>query len=660
MWRWFNNLRLARKLFFAFSLILLLALITGYVGFRGVRTTNELLNKTSRVLLKSVDFVNQADRDLQQLLVAERSLITAEAGSDQFKKLLADYEENLSQSEERWQSFKQLASSPEEMQVIPQYEEARRQWMVLSRQVVDLRKADTADGRSVANGISLGPAQEKFNEMREHLNVLEEHFQKQTAEQERLALETYLWVTKTILFVTFGAIAVGILLAWRIHASVSSPLHQMASSARSIAQGNFDHKIEHQSADETGLLADGFRQLIDYVQHAARASEALSRGDLSVRLKARSEHDVLARSYETMTQTLDELIQQITVLIDAARNGRLDLRCDSSRFQGGYRELLNGVNQMLDTVVTPLNEASHVLEALAARDLSVSMRGDYRGEFASLKQAMNTAIRNLDDAMKQTSNRAERVAAAAVQITSSSQSLASAASQQASSLEEVSSSLQEMTAMATQSAANAKEATTLSNQSRASLDRGLKSMSELSRVIDLIKSSADSTAKVVKTIDELAFQTNLLALNAAVEAARAGESGRGFAVVADEVRSLSMRSAEAAKNSAELIEGSVKNALAGVTVNRQVADELNVINEHVQKATQVMAEIAASSEQQQLGIDQINTAVEQMKQVTQQTAASSEESAAAAVELSQESTDMKQVVRSFQLTGKSAPALIAG
>ncbi|RPJ58858.1 MAG: chemotaxis protein, partial [Acidobacteria bacterium] len=221
-----------------------------------------------------------------------------------------------------------------------------------------------------------------------------------------------------------------------------------------------------------------------------------------------------------------------------------------------------------------------------------------------------------------------------------------------------SSSLQEMTAMATQSTASAKEATTLSNHSRVSLDRGLKSMSELSRVIDLIKASADSTAKVVKTIDELAFQTNLLALNAAVEAARAGESGRGFAVVADEVRSLSMRSAEAAKNSADLIEGSVRNALAGVNVNRQVAEELNEINEQVRKATQVMSEIAAASEQQQLGINQINAAVEQMRQVTQQTAASSEESAAAAVELSQESSDMKRVVGSFQLTGKTPPALV--
>ena len=572
MFNWFNDLRLARKILFAFTIILLLVLVIGYVGFRGVRTTNRLLDNTSRVLLRSVDLINhQTDRDLQQLLVAERSLISADADSDLFRKLVADYEENVRQSDERWQAYKQLADTPQELTVIPLYEASRRDWLTLSRRIVELRQKDTPDGRGIAHGLSLGPAHDKFTEMREHLNVLEEHFTKQAVEREQQARSAYVWVTEVILFTTLGAVVVGLFLAWRIHLSVSVPVHQIAKCAKSIAQGNFDQKIEHRSGDETGLLADAFRDLIDYVQDAAGAAEALSRGDLSVRLVARSEHDVLARSYMTMTSTLGDLIRQITVLIKAAHDGQLDLRADGARFQGGYRELLDGVNQMFDTVVEPLGEASRVLERVAARDLSVCMTGNYRGEFASLKEAMNTAIRNLDDAMRQTADRAERVASAAVQINSSSQALASAASVQASSLEEVSSSLQEMTGMATQSAVNARQATTLSDQSGASLDRGLKRMSELSAVIDMIKKSADSTAKIVKTIDELAFQTNLLALNAAVEAARAGESGRGFAVVADEVRSLSLRSAEAAKNSAALIEGSVKNALAGVNVNRQVA-----------------------------------------------------------------------------------------
>jgi methyl-accepting chemotaxis protein len=174
-------------------------------------------------------------------------------------------------------------------------------------------------------------------------------------------------------------------------------------------------------------------------------------------------------------------------------------------------------------------------------------------------------------------------------------------------------------------------------------------MQSLSAAVDRIKQSADATAKIVKTIDEIAFQTNLLALNAAVEAARAGDAGKGFAVVAEEVRNLAMRSAEAAKNTAELIEGSVKNAVEGVTINQEVLANLEEINKQVNQVSEVMAEIAAASDQQSQGVEQINSAIGQMNQVTQQTAANSEESAAAAEELSGQSEEMVSLVGSYQL-----------
>jgi methyl-accepting chemotaxis protein len=175
-------------------------------------------------------------------------------------------------------------------------------------------------------------------------------------------------------------------------------------------------------------------------------------------------------------------------------------------------------------------------------------------------------------------------------------------------------------------------------------------MKRLADAIDRIKSSSDKTAKIVKTIDEIAFQTNLLALNAAVEAARAGDAGKGFAVVAEEVRSLAMRSAEAAKSTADLIEESVKNAEGGVAINQEVMKNLVEINDQVKKVSDVMAEIAASSEQQSRGVDQVNTAVEQVNQVTQQTASNAEESASAAEELASQAEDMRGVVSSFSLT----------
>lgn len=189
----------------------------------------------------------------------------------------------------------------------------------------------------------------------------------------------------------------------------------------------------------------------------------------------------------------------------------------------------------------------------------------------------------------------------------------------------------------------------MSEGARATAAKGVDSMQRLSEAINLIKASSDSTAKIVKTIDEIAFQTNLLALNAAVEAARAGDAGKGFAVVAEEVRNLAMRSAEAAKNTSNLIEESVKNAEGGVSINQEVLTNLREINEQVNKVSEVMAEIASASDQQSQGIDQITTAVQQMSEMTQQNAANSEESAASALELDNLAHKMQKMVDAFQL-----------
>jgi methyl-accepting chemotaxis protein len=208
-----------------------------------------------------------------------------------------------------------------------------------------------------------------------------------------------------------------------------------------------------------------------------------------------------------------------------------------------------------------------------------------------------------------------------------------------------------MSSMTRQNAQNAREAKGVSEQARESADKGVESMSRMSSAINQIKTSSDSTARIVKTIDEIAFQTNLLALNAAVEAARAGDAGRGFAVVAEEVRNLAMRSAEAAKNTASLIEDAVKNSENGVAINAEVLKNFQDIVEKSNQVSHVVAEIAAASEQQDQGISQVTKAVEQLNQLTQHNAANAEESASAAEEMSSQSEEMRSMVAGFKLTG---------
>ena len=239
---------------------------------------------------------------------------------------------------------------------------------------------------------------------------------------------------------------------------------------------------------------------------------------------------------------------------------------------------------------------------------------------------------------------AEQTTSAAGQVSTSSQSLADGASEQAASLEETSSSLEEMSSMTKRNAENAHKANELARQARSAADKGVESMRAMTQAVEAIKHTSDDTAKIIKTIDEIAFQTNILALNAAVEAARAGDAGMGFAVVADEVRNLAQRSAQAARETSGQIEGAIAKTTQGVQISEQVAKQLQEIVACVRQVDDLIAEVALASKEQDQGLEQITTAVTQMDRILQSNAASAEESASAAEELRAQALSMHEAV----------------
>ncbi len=257
-------------------------------------------------------------------------------------------------------------------------------------------------------------------------------------------------------------------------------------------------------------------------------------------------------------------------------------------------------------------------------------------------------------------NASEQTSAASTQISSSSQLLAEGSSEQAASLEETSATLEEIASMTKKNADNADAAKRLAARTRSAADSGTSEMAAMTEAMGAIKASGDNIARIIKTIDEIAFQTNILALNAAVEAARAGEAGLGFAVVADEVRSLAQRSAQAARETAEKIEDSIGKSDRGVAISTQVAQRLQEIAGQVREVDELVAEIANASSEQRTGIEQVNTAVAQMDKVTQANAAGAEESASAATELNAQAEALNEAVAALaRLVDDVPPAAAA-
>ncbi len=243
---------------------------------------------------------------------------------------------------------------------------------------------------------------------------------------------------------------------------------------------------------------------------------------------------------------------------------------------------------------------------------------------------------------------AEQTAAASEQVASGAQSLANGTSENAAGLEETSASLEEMNSLVRQSAQSSESANGVASQARAAGERGAEAMGELGKAIAEIKANADQTAKIVKTIDEIAFQTNLLALNAAVEAARAGDAGKGFAVVAEEVRNLAQRAGEAARNTSHLIEQSVKSAENGVGLSKNVTAVVTEMTVASKKVNDLAGEVAASTKEIAIGIDQISQAIRRMDHVTQGNAAAAEENSAVGEEMSGQALALAQLIQQLE------------
>jgi len=413
-----------------------------------------------------------------------------------------------------------------------------------------------------------------------------------------------------------------------------------------LIKGAADGELDKRA--DASLFQGGWKQLVEGVNKTvvnivdplnvtADYVDKISRGVIppTIVTEYKGQYNVIKLNLNNAVKMMNDLLAQTDIIIQGAANGELEKRANAELFQGGWKQLVSGVNQTLDGIILPVNEAVSVLMEMEKGDLTQTVKGNYKGQLNDFKNTVNNTVAKLAETITAVNQSAEALASASEEISATAQSLSQASSEQAASVEETSASIEEMTASINQNAENAKVTDSMAGKAAKEATEGGQAVNS---TVDAMKKIAGK----IGIVDDIAYQTNLLALNAAIEAARAGEHGKGFAVVAAEVRKLAERSQVAAQEIGELASSSVGLAEKAGKLLDEIVPSIN-------KTSDLVQEIASASSEQSSGVSQINSAMGQLNQITQQNASASEELAATSEEMGSQTAQLQQLMTFFKV-----------
>ncbi|HLK19172.1 MAG TPA: methyl-accepting chemotaxis protein [Bryobacteraceae bacterium] len=604
--QWFRDRKTATKLMLGFGVMAALLCI---LGLEGIRNLSALNARTRDMYEHHVLGLNYLKDGHLQLTTAGKSIRNAMlAQSDQ------DLEVRIDELHKNREAFLADLDAFQKCLVVEDMKakaaSLREEYYLNANaqdKVVELLRAHHRE-QGIAQIDTLNKLQGKREQLMAELLRQELDIMKQSSAEVDATARSAEKAAATLMGL---AVLLAIVLGFTIARIITRPLALLVEVARKLAAGDVNQTLDYHSGSELGNLASTFNGLIE---------------------------------------TVKGLLAETSATVEAARQGDLNRRGNAAKFQGAFRELVGGINETLDAFCAPVQEASAALAKVAERDLTARVNGDYKGDFAIIKNSLNQAVENLNAALTEVNGSAQHVTDTAQQMSSASEQIASGAQEQASSLEETASSLEEISSTIKQNAENARQASQLAAGSREAAEKGGQVVNAAVEAMGEINQSSKRIADIITTIDEIAFQTNLLALNAAVEAARAGEQGRGFAVVASEVRNLAQRSATAAKEIKGLIQDSVHKVENGSELVNRSGQTLSEIVHSVKRVTDIVAEIAAASQEQATGIEQVNKATMQMDQVTQANSGQTEEMSSTAQGLSSSAEQLQAMVAGFRLS----------
>jgi methyl-accepting chemotaxis protein len=740
--KWFNNMKISKKLISSFSIIALIScvLISG-VSIVNIKSINSLSQSMYNDNLAPLDPANKLQVDYLKVRINLRNMILSkDKDKSKYVNTINDLYKDLYVNLD---SYSKGVSSNEASQNLKDLKSSMDKYTIVKDKIVNLILLNQSDD---ALALINGDGDVIAKEVDSNIVKVFEINMNQAKDRNTTNVSKGNTAIQIMFAITLAAIILSVIIGLIISKIISKPLDMMVDAANSISMGNLDINLKIDTKDEVGTLAQSFQKIVkalgNLISDANMLAEAAVDGKLSVRADTGKHNGDYRKIVEGVNSTLDSVIGPLNVaavyvdkiskgeipnkitdnyngdfniiknnlnvciesinllvsdantLVQAAVEGKLDVRSDESKHSGDYRKIVEGVNKTLDAVIKPVQEASSVLKEMsngnlkqrvmgnykgdhaelknalnetlntlseyideiskvlsqmANSNLNIEINKDYKGDFTEIKDALNLIITSFNEVFSEINNASDQVASGSRQVSDGSLSLSQGATEQASAIEELTVSITQVAAQTKENAVNANQANELAIRAKENAKLGNDHMHEMLKSMEEINESSSNISKIIKVIDEIAFQTNILALNAAVEAARAGQHGKGFAVVAEEVRNLAARSANAAKETTGLIEGSIKKVESGTEIANETAKALNEIVDGVAKSANFVGEIASASNEQASAIAQINKGIEQVSQVVQTNSATAEESAAASEELSSQSQVLKEMVGKFKL-----------